>query len=127
MKSIPRISDAEWDVMKVLWRRAPCTAQAIIDALAESKQWHDQTIKTLLTRLARKGVIRFKKEGRAYIYSPTVTEAECRATAAKAFLERVFDGALSPCLAHFVTGEKRLRPEEVAELERILRASRKKP
>jgi BlaI family transcriptional regulator, penicillinase repressor len=126
MKSIPRISDAEWEVMKVIWRQAPCSAQTIIDALSGSKNWHAQTIKTLLTRLGRKGAIRFKKEGRAYVYSPSVSEAECRATAAAAFLDRVFDGALSPCVAHFVTGQIRLLPEEIAELERILKDSNKR-
>ena len=43
-----------------------------------------------------------------------------------AFLDRVFDGALSPFLAHFATGGKKLRPDEIAELEKILRVSGKK-
>ena len=78
MKSIPRISDAEWEIMKVLWRRAPSSAQVVIDSLEGTTHWHPTTVRTLLNRLVRKGVLNFKREGRAYIYSPTLTEAECR-------------------------------------------------
>jgi BlaI family transcriptional regulator, penicillinase repressor len=127
MKPIPRISDAEWEVMKVFWRRGPCTAQIVIDDLADSKHWRTPTIKTLLNRLLRKGALSFEKKGRAYVYSPTVSEAESRGTAAVSFLDRFFDGALSPFLAHFTSTGKKLRPEEAAELEKILKVSRKKP
>lgn len=127
MKSVPRISDAEWEVMKVFWRRGPCTAQAVIDDLAGSKHWRTATIKTLLNRLLRKGALTFEKSGRAYVYTPAVSEADSRGMAAVSFLERVFDGALSPFLAHFTAAGKRLRPEEIAELEKILKVSRKKP
>ena len=127
MKSVPRISEAEWDVMKVLWRRGPSTAQAVIDDLADSKHWRTATIKTLINRLLRKGALGFEKRGRAYVYSPVVSEAESRSTAAVSFLDRFFDGALSPFLAHFTSAGKKLRPEEAAELEKILKVSRRKP
>lgn len=113
--------------MKVIWRNAPCTAQSVIEELAETQEWGVATIKTLLNRLVTKGVLRFEKEGRAYLYSPTVTEAECCASEASSFLDRVFGGALSPFLAHFANSGKRLSSDDIAELEKILKRSRKKP
>lgn len=121
-----KISTAEWEVMKIIWRQAPCTAQVVIDSLAESQEWEVATIKTLLNRLVTKGVLRFEKQGRAYVYSPAVTEAECCASEATSFIDRVFGGALSPFLAHFAKSGRRLSAEDIAELEKILKQSRKK-
>src|ERR1700677_5180965 len=101
MKSIPRISDAEWEVMKIFWRQAPCTAQDVVNSLAETKHWGAATIKTLINRLVRKGALSFEKKGRSYLYVPAVSEIHCRGIAATSFLDRVFDGALSPFVAHF--------------------------
>jgi BlaI family penicillinase repressor len=127
MESTPRISDSEWEVMKILWRQAPCTAQTVIEALADSRDWTAATIKTLLNRLVHKGALRFEKEGRAYVYSPAVSETACRHTVATSFLDRVFDGGLSPLLAHFVKQGRRLSAGDIAELEKILTEARKKP
>ena len=126
MKAPPKISDAEWEVMKFVWRSAPCTAQSVIDALAPAQEWSPATIKTLLNRLVCKRALRFEKDGRAYIYSPAVSETECCKTEAASFLDRVFDGALSPFLAHFAQSGKALRAEDLVELEKILKESRKR-
>lgn len=129
MKPTPKISisDAEWEVMKVLWKKAPCPAQTVIDALIGPQQWSAATVKTLLNRLMRKGAVKYEKNGRAYVYSPALTEAEGRHTETVSFIDRVFDGALSPLLAHFTKQGRRLTPEDITALEKILRDSRKKP
>lgn len=127
MKPTPKISDAEWEVMKVLWKKAPCPAQTVIDALAGRQEWTPATIKTLLNRLVNKGALRYEKNGRAYVYSPAITEAEGRHVETTSFIDRVFDGALSPLLAHFTQRGRKLSAEDIAALEKLLRESRKKP
>ena len=124
MKATPRISEAEWEVMKIVWKKSPCLAQDIIQALSGSIKWSPATIKTLLNRLMTKGALRFEKAGKSYIYSPTLTEKECRAVEADSFLHRVFDGALSPMISHFVQAQ-RLSPKELDSLEKILREKRR--
>ena len=126
MKVTPRVSDAEWEVMKVIWRKAPCSALDVIAELTPGSGWRPATIKTLLNRLIAKGALRFKKNGRAYVYSPAVAEDELKRAEADSFLTRVFDGGLSPMLAHFVQS-RRLSAREIADLEAILRDGRKKP
>jgi predicted transcriptional regulator len=120
MKS-PRhhLAEAEWVVMKTLWAKSPLAAQDVIDAVAPAAGWSPATVKTLLNRLLRKGALRFVREGRAYLYSPRWTREDCSGDAAQSFLERVFDGSLSPLLAHFVQS-RRLSRKELAELRRIL-------
>jgi BlaI family transcriptional regulator, penicillinase repressor len=125
MEKQPRISEAEWDVMKVIWKNEPCSAQTVIDALAGPNEWGAATIKTLLNRLLGKGALQHEKIGKAYVYRAAFTEAESRALVTDSFLARVFDGSLSPLLAHFVSTRK-LKPKDIAELEAILKSKSKR-
>src|SRR6476469_2161230 len=120
MKKIPRISETEWEVMKIVWATTPCSAGEIIEALGSADPtWHPKTIKAFLARLVKKKALGFSKEGRAYLYRPLVREVECVDAASESFLSRVFGGSLKPMLAHFVE-RKKLSAEEVRELKRIL-------
>jgi BlaI family transcriptional regulator, penicillinase repressor len=120
MSKPPRISDLEWEVMKVLWAESPLTAVAVIEKLqAQDASWHPQTARTLLHRLTRKGALAFQQAGLAYLYSPACTEAECAAAASESFLDRVFGGSLAPMLAHVVQHRK-LSRKEIEQLKRIL-------
>lgn len=118
MASKPQISNAEWEIMKVLWGRSPMSVNEVAKALT-AKDWHPKTIRTMLTRLAKKGVVAHKVHDRIYRYYALLTKEECVRTASDSFLDRVFDGALAPMVAHFAK-RRRLTPEERKELERIL-------
>jgi len=125
MAATPPISAAEWEVMKVVWKHpAPCSAQIVVDALAGPNEWSPATIKTLLNRLVNKRALSFEKQGNAYLYSAAVAAADCQAAEAESFLDRVFDGSLSPLVAHFAKS-RRLRKDEIKQLEELLRSARK--
>jgi BlaI family penicillinase repressor len=120
MKPVPRISETEWEVMKIVWAQEPCGADRIIEALSSrDASWHPKTIKAFLNRLVKKGALEFTREGRAYIYRAAVREKDCVAVASESFLDRVFGGSLKPMLAHFVERRK-LSAEDVRELKRLL-------
>ena len=120
MKTVPRISETEWEVMQVLWAKSPLSSGEIIEALAAADPtWHPKTAKTLLNRLVKKKALGFKRDGRAYLYQPLVKESECVTAASESFLERVFGGSLTPLLAHFVEHRK-LSAAEIRELKRLL-------
>ncbi len=120
MKRMPRISETEWEVMKIVWANAPCSAFEIIEALRKTdSSWHPRTVKAFLNRLVKKKALGFSKEGRAYVYRPLVRREECVDAASESFLDRVFGGSLQPMLAHFVEREK-LSPDEIRELRRLL-------
>jgi BlaI family penicillinase repressor len=121
---LPRITDAEREVMKVVWRQAPCSSHDVVAALASSKTWSVGTIKTLLNRLHSKGALRFEKVGKSYLYRPTVTEDRLRNAEADSFLERIFDGALSPMIKHLARNRK-LSEQDLDELEGILKEKRR--
>jgi BlaI family penicillinase repressor len=119
MKEIPRISEAEWEVMKVLWVKSPSTASQIIESLADTTDWKPKTVKTLISRLVKKDAIGFKQDNRIYYYYPLVDENECLRAEGHSFLNRVYGGALKPMLINFLREEK-LSIEEIEELKHIL-------
>jgi BlaI family penicillinase repressor len=118
-KKLPKIADSEWRIMKLLWQKAPQSANQIIDKLKNEIDWKPRTIKTLLNRLVTKGALDFKTEGRSYLYSPAVTESECKRNAAHSFVNRVFDGTLKPMLAAFLESGQ-LSKNDLEELKQIL-------
>jgi BlaI family transcriptional regulator, penicillinase repressor len=120
MNKIPRISDTEWEVMRVVWTRHPITASEIIDQLtAQDPTWHPKTARTLLARLVQKGALGYEAQGRSYVYEPLVSETDCVAAASESFVGRVFGGSLRPLLAHFVERQQLTRGD-LEELHRLL-------
>jgi BlaI family transcriptional regulator, penicillinase repressor len=125
MSRIPKISEAEWVVMEVVWRRNPITALEVVQQLASYKQWQDQTIRTMLRRLIRKRALTYRAEGKIYYYSPAVSREQCVQGESRSFLERVFGGAAQPLLVQLAQ-ETKLTREEIAELKRILKDKEKR-
>ena len=114
------ISSAELEVMKVLWQQAPRSANEVVEALAGAgSDWHEKTVKTLLNRLVAKNAIGFEKDGRAYLYFPIVAQADYQQKESRSFIDKVFGGRLAPLVAGFA-GEKKLSPEDIAELKALV-------
>ncbi|WP_434291416.1 BlaI/MecI/CopY family transcriptional regulator [Clostridium botulinum] len=120
MKDMPKISAAEWEVMKLLWKESPLTSEKIINSLTEKMDWSTQTVKTFITRLLKKEAIGFEKVGRAYNYYPLISEDECIKAENQSFLQKVYDGAVGMLFTRFLE-EESLSEEEIEELEQILK------
>lgn len=119
MKTVPRISEAEWEVMKVFWAQSPATANDVIDVLGDKTDWKPATIKSLISRLAKKNAIGFNQDGKTYLYFPLVSEEECLKAESQSFLQRLYGGALKPMFVNFLKQEE-LTPDDVEELKKIL-------
>ncbi|MFC4655348.1 BlaI/MecI/CopY family transcriptional regulator [Rheinheimera marina] len=113
------VSQAELEVLKVLWQQAPLKANQVVDTLADASQWHEKTVKTLLNRLVAKGAVSFEKDGRAYLYSPAVQQGDYQLKESQSFIQRVFAGRLAPLVAGFARHDK-LSKEDVAELKALI-------
>lgn len=119
MVEIPKISEAEWEVMKIVWVDSPRTSNQIIEALESTKDWKPKTIKTLISRLVSKNALGFKEEGRKYLYYPLVNENECIRAENQTFLSKVYNGAIKNMLVSFLK-ESDLSKEDIEDLKRIL-------
>lgn len=118
MAERPQISDAEWEVMKSLWEGSPVSVSELTQRLS-STGWHTKTVRTMLIRLTRKGAVSHKAIDGVYHYYPTLTREECLRSATHSFVDRLFDGALAPMIAHFA-GSRPLTPDERRELKKLL-------
>jgi BlaI family penicillinase repressor len=119
MRRTPKISEAEWEVMKVLWERSPLTTNEIVEALSKRTKWQRETIRTLINRVVQKKAVSFVKKGRQYHYYPVVAEAECVKAETRSLLRRLRGSAIEPMLATLVE-EERLSAEQIARLKEIL-------
>jgi BlaI family penicillinase repressor len=123
MPRIPQISDAEWEVMKIIWDCQPVLAGQIVQRLGPQRGWRPRTIKTLLGRLLAKGAVEYRVDGKRYLYRARVSRDMCVRQESRSFLGRVFDGAVTPALVHFLRTQ-RLSQEDLAELRAILAKQR---
>ncbi|NQF13696.1 BlaI/MecI/CopY family transcriptional regulator [Brevibacillus sp. HB1.3] len=119
MSNIPRISDSEWEIMKVIWKQNPSTAEQIAVQLPTDIEWSDQTVRTFLNRLLKKKAIRFERSGRSYLYYPLVSEKDCVKAESKSFLNRVFGGASKLMVTNFLE-EVDWSKKEIEQLQKIL-------
>ncbi|MBN2088515.1 BlaI/MecI/CopY family transcriptional regulator [candidate division KSB1 bacterium] len=119
MKNLPKISEAEWQVMKVLWDQSPLTANQIVEQLANEIDWNPRTVKTFLNRLMNKNALGIQQERRVYYYYPLVSRDEYARYERENLLQRVYNGALQPLLAAFLQDQK-LSKQEIDELKLIL-------
>lgn len=120
MQQIPNISEAEWEIMKVLWEQAPISANDVAALLSETTNWKPNTVKTLISRLVKKQAVRYEQEGKTYFYYPAVSQETCIQAESQSFLQRIYGGALKQLLVHFLQEEK-LSSQELDELRQILK------
>lgn len=118
------LSDSEWEVMKVLWEHGPLAARNVYAHLAGAQPWAHGTVKTLLRRMVQKRWLSYTRVGNSFLYRSAVPRRKGLRAAVRQFSERVLGGALSPFVAYYAE-EKRLTPEDVAELEKLLKRHQK--
>ncbi len=117
--STPRISDAEWIVLEVLWEREETSGSDVVSRLQQTSSWKPTTIRTLLSRLVNKHVIGFRPDRSGYQYFPLWTKAECQAVERVTFLQKVYAGNVRSMMAAFFT-ETSLTHEDLDALQQIL-------
>lgn len=107
--------------MEVLWDDAPLTAADVADRIDPVRQWNIRTVKTMLSRLLAKGALIHEEDGRRYLYRPALTREEYVGRESRRLVDRLFGGRVSPLVAHLAERQA-LTPEDVAEIEALLKA-----
>ena len=125
MNDLPQISDAEFEVMNVLWKHSPISTNEVVERLSKEKSWSPKTIQTMLFRLEKKGVVAHEKEGRVFVYSPLIEKEAYLDAAGKTFANRFFDGALNQMVVSLLDRNE-LTTDDINDLQAILDAKREK-
>ncbi len=119
MPALPQISEAEFEVMKIVWKSAPINTNEITEYLLKTTSWSAKTIQTLIKRLVTKGALTYEKQGRVFVYTPLVKEDEYINQESNSFLKRFYDGDISAMLSAYLENNQ-LSETEIRHLRSIL-------
>ncbi len=121
-----KLSDAEWTVMTVLWRKAPSSAREVLEAVEAETEWAYTTVKSLLARLVEKGAVRTWKRANTSLFEPLVSRDVARKSAVRSLVERAFDGAFGSLVQHMIKTERLSDTERRRLAEMLADAAREK-
>ena len=120
MNNQPEISEAEYQVMKVIWAQdTPISTNEVVAKLESTTSWKPKTIHTLLSRLVKKGALQYEKSGRVFVYTPLVEESDILEVENDYFLNRFYGGTINSMVVHMLEQDK-LSHDEIAQLKHIL-------
>ena len=119
-----RVSDAELQVLQLLWDESPLDAVELAKRLPPDRAWSLATVKTLLSRLLNKGAISAEAQGRRYLYRPAIERDTVASGQAVRLIDRLFGGRVSPLVAQLAE-QQQIAPEDLAELEALIRNLKK--
>ncbi len=116
---LPQISEAEFEVMKIVWKHAPISTNEITEKLLRTTSWSPKTIQTLIKRLVNKGVLTYEKQSRVFVYTPLVKEDEYIGQASNSFLTRFYNGKIASMVSAYIEND-RLSEAEIEDLRSLL-------
>lgn len=114
-----QISDAEWQVMKIIWMQGEQTSSDLIRVLAERFDWSKSTIQTLLARLVEKECLTRKKEGKSFVYSALLTLDQSRDLLVRDIKDKVCSRRIKNLLADLIV-ECDFTLTDLADLEAVI-------
>lgn len=119
MGQLPQISEAEYEVMKIVWQSAPISTNEITDRLVKTTSWSPKTIQTLIKRLVTKGALTYEKKGRVFVYTPLVKEDTYLDEKSNSFLKQYFGGDITAMVSSYLKHDK-LSEDEIEQLYTLL-------
>lgn len=125
MNTLPQISEAEFEVMKIVWKYAPISTNEITEKLLQTTSWSPKTIQTLIKRLVNKGTLTYEKQSRMFVYTPIIKESEYIGQESNSFLNRYYDGNITTMLSAYIENDT-LSESELDTLRALLAQPHKK-
>ena len=119
MRELPQISEAEFEVMKIVWKHAPISTNEITQQLLKTTSWSPKTLQTLIKRLVNKGALSYEKQSRMFVYTPMVKENEYIGQESNSFLKRFYGGNITAMLSAYLEDDK-LSEAEIETLRGLL-------
>jgi BlaI family penicillinase repressor len=121
--SLPELTEAEWAVIKAVWRLEPCPAPTVQEHLAGQRDWSVSTVRTVMERMAAKGLLTSEKLRNLTLYRSAVSRQQAQLGELRYALKNAFDGALTPMVQCLIESE-RLDSGQLDQLEALIAAQR---
>ena len=123
-EEIHKVSDSEWEIVRVLWQRGESTATEVWESLAGAFDWSPKTVRAFLARLVQKGAVQVEMFDGINHYTALVGETTSKQVVGQSFLNKFFSGALPSMVAHFVNNDH-VSLDELAKLEKVIEDRRR--
>jgi BlaI family penicillinase repressor len=118
-KATAELTEAEWEIMSVVWEKEPCAAGTVQEALAKSRNWAYATVKITMDRMVKKGFLEISKIRNLQLFRSCVSEVEARRGELRKMLKRGFGGTLTPMLKFLIEHEG-LSKQEATQLREFV-------
>ncbi|MHC4364950.1 MAG: BlaI/MecI/CopY family transcriptional regulator [Planctomycetota bacterium] len=119
------LTEGEWAIIQAVWDNQPCAAPTVQEALEEQKGWSYSTVKTMMDRMAAKGLLKTERIRNLILYRPAITRRQAQDSEVMRAVKRAFDGAFTP-LMQFLLDNNKLSKSELGELEAMIKNKSKK-
>ena len=124
MKTMKKLPDAEFDIMKVVWvNEPPITTNTIMQQLGKEREWKAQTVISLMLRLVKRGFLRTEKKGKERTYFPIISREEYLKFETGDFMERFHENSFTSLVATLYDGNK-IKDSDLDRLEKWLKERR---
>ena len=119
------LTEAEWDIMKVVWEKEPCTAGTVQEIMAMTKERAYSTVKTTMDRMVEKDFLRIERIRNLQLFRSCISEVDAKRGEFRKMLKRAFDGALTPMM-QFLIEHEGLSKEEASQLRKLVNKTESK-
>jgi predicted transcriptional regulator len=117
------LTEAEWAIFEALWDNEPCAAPTIQEVLQDRKNWTYSTVKTIMDRMAAKGLLKTERIRNLILYSSAITKRQAQKGEVMRTMKRAFQGALTPMM-QFMLDSGGLSAKQLNELEAMIKNRR---
>jgi predicted transcriptional regulator len=124
VREINQLGELEADVLGVVWEMSKATVQEVKDALEPRRPLAYTTVMTVMSRLAEKGILERRKEGRAYYYTPAASQQKVAGSLLNSLVRRLYDGATGKAIAQLLETDADVDDAELERLEQLIRSKR---
>jgi BlaI family penicillinase repressor len=119
------LTEGEWAIIQAVWDNQPCAAPTVQEVLEGQKGWSYSTVKTMMDRMAAKGLLKTERIRNLILYRPAITRRQAQDSEVMRAVKRAFDGAFTPMM-QFLLDNNKLSKDELDELEAIIKRKSKK-
>ena len=117
--------ESEWTILQAVWELEPCAAPTVQEALQSKKGWAYTTVKTMMDRMVKKGLLKTEKIRNLYLYSSVITQSQAQKSEIVRTLKRAFNGTLTPMMQFLIENDE-LSEEEYRYLERLIKERKRR-
>ena len=123
-KSYYQLTEGEWSIIRAVWKHEPCAAPTVQEVLVKSRKWSYSTVKTMMDRMACKGLLKTERLRNLILYRSSITPAQAQKGEVMGAVKRAFNGAMTPMM-QFLLDSNNFTAKQLGELETLIKQKRK--